>query len=319
VTQVTTRPRRDVLGVLALLAVVDTVSAAAPPPAPARPLTVPAGRLAASLECAQGLQHPSRDPVLLVHGTFVNPIENWGWGYEPGLRARGLDVCSVWLPNRSFGDILVSSEYVAYAIRTLAAATGRKVDVVGLSQGGLEPRVALKLWPDTLGLVDDVVTIGTPHHGAFSADLACLPHLCEKSFWQMRTRSNLLAWLNAGDETPGGADYTSVFSSSDTTAFKPWGAPSPALEGAVNVRVQAICPWRPVGHAALTWDAVAFAVVMDALDHPGPADPSRIPRSVCRRLTYPGVDPLVFLRRAGRQWSTFPYPTATSREPPSPP
>jgi hypothetical protein len=30
---------------------------------------------------------------------------------------------------------------------------------------------------------------------------------------------------------------------------------------------------------------------MDALDHPGPAVASRVPRSLCSRLYMPGVDP----------------------------
>ena len=31
---------------------------------------------------------------------------------------------------------------------------------------------------------------------------------------------------------------------------------------------------------------------MDALDHDGPADPARIPRSVCGELYMPGINPL---------------------------
>jgi hypothetical protein len=34
---------------------------------------------------------------------------------------------------------------------------------------------------------------------------------------------------------------------------------------------------------------VAYAVVVDAFTHPGPADPSRIDRSVCGQLFLPGV------------------------------
>ena len=40
-----------------------------------------------------------------------------------------------------------------------------------------------------------------------------------------------------------------------------------------------------------TVDPVAYALVMDALNHPGPADAARIDRSVCGQVYQPGVDP----------------------------
>ena len=38
-------------------------------------------------------------------------------------------------------------------------------------------------------------------------------------------------------------------------------------------------------------DPVAYALVIDALDHHGPAQPARIDPSVCGQLYQPGVDP----------------------------
>ena len=43
-----------------------------------------------------------------------------------------------------------------------------------------------------------------------------------------------------------------------------------------------------------TADPVAYALAIDAMDHPGPADPSRIPSSVCTQLFMPGVNPVTF-------------------------
>ena len=40
-----------------------------------------------------------------------------------------------------------------------------------------------------------------------------------------------------------------------------------------------------------TADPVAYALAIDALTHPGPADPARIPASVCSQGTMPGVAP----------------------------
>lgn len=37
------------------------------------------------------------------------------------------------------------------------------------------------------------------------------------------------------------------------------------------------------------------ALAMDALTHDGPADPSRLPASVCQEVLMPGVDPRTFV------------------------
>ena len=60
-----------------------------------------------------------------------------------------------------------------------------------------------------------------------------------------------------------------------------------------NVAVQDICPLDTSEHLMVgTVDPVTYALVMDALNHPGPAEPSRISRSVCSQLVMPYVDPL---------------------------
>ncbi len=49
-----------------------------------------------------------------------------------------------------------------------------------------------------------------------------------------------------------------------------------------------------------TSDPVAYALVMDALTHAGPAVPSRIHRSVCGQLLQPGVNPKTFATDFGK-------------------
>ena len=95
----------------------------------------------------------------------------------------GYDVCWVTLPDRSVGDIQVASEYVVHAVRTINARSGRKVDIVGHSQGGLEPRWALRWWPSLLSKVDDLVTLATPNHGTIVADP---PGPTCPACWQMK-------------------------------------------------------------------------------------------------------------------------------------
>ena len=43
-----------------------------------------------------------------------------------------------------------------------------------------------------------------------------------------------------------------------------------------------------------TYDAVGFALAIDALVHDGTADPRRIQKSVCAEVFQPGVDPTTF-------------------------
>lgn len=137
-------------------------------------LETPVATLDAALNCPSSFLHPDREPVLLVHGTSSTDDESWGWGYAPALRGDGYDVCGVTLPNRSMGDIQVASEYVVRAIDRINAATGRKVDVLGHSQGNMQIRWALKWWPDLQGKVDDAVFLANPGHGIGGGNLLCV-------------------------------------------------------------------------------------------------------------------------------------------------
>ena len=259
------------------------------------PLSATAPSLAASLSCpsSSGPRPAGRggrtqpESVLLVHGTGSNSAESWSWNYLRALPELGFVVCTVDLPDRSLGDIQVATEYVVYAVREMAARFGRPVDVIGHSQGGLEARWALRWWPGLRRLVDDDVSLGTPNHGTSDADWYCRGRRsCPPAVQQLRTDSRFLAALNQGDETPGDVSYTTV-ASLDDEVVRP--VQSPALVGAVNVVVQDLCPGRPVHHAGFLHDAATFAVVLDALTRPGPADPRAFDPAVCTAPWMPGV------------------------------
>ncbi len=82
--------------------------------------------------------------------------------------------------------------------------------------------------------------------------------------------------------------YTSVYSLTDNLAFPQLPQSVSAQgDGATNVPIQSICPVRVVDHAQPVADAVAYAVVFDAFTHLGPADPSRIDRSLYGQLFCP--------------------------------
>jgi pimeloyl-ACP methyl ester carboxylesterase len=270
--------------------------------------------LDAALFCPPTFKHPAREPVLLVHGTFTNERENWDWNYASALPKQGFDVCAVRLPDRANGDIQLSSEYVVNAVRRINAATGRKVDVLGHSQGGLEPRWALKWWPDVQAAVDDDVMLATPNHGTTAADNAAIFGRCTPSCWQMMTTSHFVAALNAGDETPGAVSYTSIFGTTDELVQP---ATTAAVAGGSNINISQVCPVRPEEHASIAADAVAYAMVIDAFTHAGPANPARLDPATCRKAAMPGFNPAAFV--ALLQDDPAPpsgFPATTDAEPP---
>ncbi|HEV2821097.1 MAG TPA: hypothetical protein VGW11_11370, partial [Solirubrobacteraceae bacterium] len=158
-----------------------------------RPLTVPEEQLERRFECLGALQGAAQDPVLLVHATGSTPEENWAI-FLPLLRDRGRTVCTVRLEERAVIDIQRNSEYVVYAIREMAQRSGRTVAVVGHSQGGLEPRWALRYWHDTRDMVSDVVQFGTPNRGTQLSNMACerSEDGCSPAAWQQRQGSAFL-------------------------------------------------------------------------------------------------------------------------------
>ena len=276
--------RSATIGLTILVAAVLAAPAAA---APGPKLTPAAGKLRHSLTCNGNLRHAKRKPVLLVHGTFADSKINWSWNYKKTLPKRGQPACTVDLPDLSSGDIQPTSEYVVYAIRTMAKRSGGKIDVIGLSQGGLNIRWALRWWPDLRHLVDDAVLFVTPNHGAKFTNLVCTaPGTCATALYQMRSDSIFLAALNRGRDTVPGVDYTEIATSDDTIFVTP---PEAHLDGARNVVIQDICPGHKVDHVGTAYDGPTYALAIDALDHPGPANPKRVGSKACRRETMPGT------------------------------
>jgi len=267
----------------------------APPGRPGPPLDVPASDLAASLACTGSVTTAAREPVLLVAGTALTPASNFSWNYERAFSQLRLPYCAVTLPDNEMADIQTVGEYIVYAIRAMHHLSGRKIDVLGFSQGGMAPRWALRFWPDTRRLVDDLVAIDPSNHGTLDANGACAP-----AVWQQRSGSHFLGALNSGAETFAGISYTVVYSRTDEVVFPNLDASgsSSLHTGAgaiVNVAAQQICPLDLSEHLAMgSYDSVAYTVAVDALTHTGPANPARLWTSVCTTPLQPGVDPATF-------------------------
>jgi triacylglycerol lipase len=179
------------------------------------------------------------------------------------LTATGRDATVVPVPDGGTGDIAASAEALGAAVDDALARTGAgSVDVVGYSAGG----VIARLWAADGGAAQArrVVTLGSPHHGTTLADLAAgvLPAECPQACQQLTTGSELLARLNAGDETPDGPDWVSVWSTVDQTVTPPNSAD---LAGALDLTVQSVCADSTVAHGQLPTDAVVQGIVLAEL------------------------------------------------------
>lgn len=246
-----------------------------------------------ALSCPDGLTRPEHPVILLVHGTATTAEESWPAGMGVVLHRAGFDWCMVQLPGRALVDIQRSAEYVVDAVHSLHRRTGRRVSMIGHSQGALQVRWAVRWWPEVRAVVDDVITAaGANRPVPWTKPVFCA-RSCAEPIWQFSTGAAFMEAVNRVP-TPEGPSYTAVRSLTDDLIqpAMPESSAVAAIDGAVNLVIQDVCPGRPVGHVGLVFDNVFAAMVLDALFHPGPADEARIDRGTCAR-TYPdGVDPL---------------------------
>jgi triacylglycerol esterase/lipase EstA (alpha/beta hydrolase family) len=285
---------------------------------PGPELSVPVAVLARSLSCTGDLTGAEVAPVLLVPGTWMSPREFFGWNYMRALDALGWPYCAVTTPKYAMEDMQISAEYVVYAIRSMYRRAGRPIAILGGSQGGMLPRWALRFWPDTRPLVEEHVGLAPPNHGGQGVVILCTPD-CAPALWQLLYRSDFMRALNSGQETFPGISYTEIYSHQDqfvTPALDDTGTSS--LHGGggriTNVALQDVCPGHLAEHVkAVTYDAVGYALAVDALTHDGPADPARIDRRVCNEEFHPGVDPATFATNYLNAVTTAQYRQATAQ------
>lgn len=282
------------------------------------PLSVTADAVRDALSCHGALAEGPQDPVLLIPGTTLNPKVNFDWNYEPAFRARHQPYCAIALPQNGMGDIQTNAEYVVGALRAMHDEAGRRVRIVGFSQGGMIGRWALKFWPDTRNILESVIGLDPSNHGTVTAVPVCAV-ACAPSFWQQRFGSKFLAALNAGTETYAGISYTQIYTDTDevvTPNISP-AAQSELHTGPgriVNVAVQQVCPAHVAEHLSMgSTDPVGYALVVDALTHRGLADASRIDPTVCARPVMPGVDPATLPANEARYTGHVATAIATSR------
>lgn len=261
-------------------------------------LSQPSASLQNSLVCYADLASAARNPVLLVPGTTLDPAPNYDWNYIPALDARGWPYCTVTLPDRAMGDIQIAAEHVVYAVREMHARSSRPVQILGYSQGGMVPRWAIRYWPGIRPMIEEVVGLSPSNHGTLTAQPGCQVD-CPRAYHQQKNDAAFIAALNRDFETVPGIHYSNIYTWTDevVTPNTPPNASSALIEadGVANIALQDVCPNNVADHLAIgSYDAVAAALAFDALDHPGPADPSRIAATVCLQPFMEGVDAASF-------------------------
>ncbi|GAA2632633.1 alpha/beta fold hydrolase [Streptomyces axinellae] len=266
--------------------------ASAPAPAPASaPVSAAAEKQTSSgwndYSCKPSAAHPR--PVVLVHGTFGNSVDNW-LGLAPYLVGRGYCVFSLdygQLPGKplfhGLGPIEKSAEQLsAYVDKVLQATGTQKVDVVGHSQGGMMPRQYLKFGGGA-AKVNALVGIAPSNHGTTLSGLTALvdqfPPVGDvvdeigPALLQQKEGSEFLKKLNAGGDTVPGVKYTVIATKYDevVTPYKSQFLDGPDVK---NVTLQDLCPVNVSEHLAIGLaDRMAFHETANALD-PAHATPT---------------------------------------------
>ena len=287
----------------------------APLDRPGPAFSAPAASLATSLTCPSGPGRPGgggRSTVLLLSDTGVGTAASFGWNYQPALTTAGIPWCASDAPGANNGDIQTRAEYVAYALREVRARSGHRVAVVGHGQGALAARMALRFWPDLRDDVSDLVALAPPNRGTAAFDATCV-RACPPAYWQQRPGSMLISAVNSRQPGFPGVDYTIITSAMDDVVTpQPVASTLPIRPGRTDtpdgppapvsaVAVQDVCPGYVADHLGVGgYDAVAWALALDALTHPGPAAPARLDRTVCAAKFMPSIDDERFLDDAAR-------------------
>ncbi|MFB7189895.1 esterase/lipase family protein [Streptomyces sp. NPDC056230] len=279
----TPRARRALAALLLAVAAVATPTAAAAAATP----TVATSRGWNDYSCKPSAAHPR--PVVLVHGTFGNSIDNW-LVLAPYLVNRGYCVYSLdygQLPGvplfNGLGPIDKSAgQLAAFVDRVLASSGASEADLVGHSQGGMMPNYYLKFLGGA-AKVNAMIGIAPDNHGTTLLGLTKLlpyfpgaedllnantPGLADQV-----AGSAFITKLNAGGDTVPGVRYTVIATRYDevVTPYRTQFLDGPNVR---NVLLQDLCPVDLSEHVAIgTVDRIAYHEVANALD-PAHATPT---------------------------------------------
>jgi triacylglycerol esterase/lipase EstA (alpha/beta hydrolase family) len=262
-----------------LTALLLTAAVAVVPAATARADSAPSSGWN-NYSCKPSAAHPR--PVVLVHGTFGNSVDNW-LALAPYLVDRGYCVYSLdygQLPGvplfNGLGPIDKSAEQLQVFVDKVLASTGAaKADLVGHSQGGMMPRYYLKFLGGA-AKVNALVGLAPDNHGTTLSGLAnLLPYFpgaedllsaATPGLADQVAGSAFLAKLNAGGDTVAGVHYTVIATKYDEVAT-PYSSQFLTGSDVHNVLLQNLCSVDLSEHVEIgILDRIAYHEVANALD-----------------------------------------------------
>ncbi len=272
-----------------VMSLLPATSAAAADTGP--PLRVPQSTLDRSVWCDSNVNPSSgKKTVLLVHGVGFDAKDSWSWGYQRALTKDGFAICTVQVGNVGRGEATRGAEYVVNAIREARERSGQDISVIGHSAGPPLALWAMKYWPDVAESVDDMIGLAGAIKGTGLANGVCVLDKCPALAWQLSRDSNFVNALNDEQVNPD-IDVTSLFSLTDE-GIQPAREVS-SYTGGTNIAIQDHCRTRLVGHVGMLYDGAGYKLALDALTHPGPADPARVD-DLCGNRILPEFDALGF-------------------------
>lgn len=239
--------------------------------------------------CKPSAAHPR--PVVLVHGTFGNSVDNW-LGFAPYLVHRGYCVYSLdygQLPGvplfNGLGPIDKSAGQLGVFVDKVLASTGAaKADLVGHSQGGMMPRHYLKFLGGA-AKVNALVGLAPDNHGTTLSGLTHLLPYFPGAQDLISTATPGLAdqiagsafqnKLNAGGDTVPGVKYTVIATRYDevVTPYRSQFLDGPDVR---NVLLQDLCAVDLSEHVTIgLTDRIAWHEALNALD------PAHAERTTC--------------------------------------
>ncbi len=151
-----------------------------------------------------------RNAVLLLHGFFQGDAAFGYGGLEDFLYKNGFRVDKE--SYEFWKDLRKVEEDVVYRLERIYTRTGRRVDMIGHSEGGLVARAIAQRRPE---LVEKIITLGTPHHGTWTALLGAFIGVgLTKSARQMYPWSTYIKELNS-KPLPENVEFYSIYSKYD--------------------------------------------------------------------------------------------------------
>jgi hypothetical protein len=275
------------------------------------PYSVLEASLRAAIYVPSTFTYGSKRPVIMVPGTGAYGGTSFANNLRKLLVGKPF-ADPVWLniPGAMLMDSQTNAEYIAYAINYISSISNsnKNIAVMTWSQGGLATQWAFKYWPSTRKVVKDLLAVSPDFKGTIFTNALCLSadngqglNPCPPSVISQEVTSNFIQALRSNGGDSAYVPTTTIYSGLYDEIVEPQqGTIASAFindargVGVSNNEVQSVCAGRIAGgfygHAGVLFHPLAYALFVDALTHEGPADLSRIDKSVCDLYAAQGLD-----------------------------